>query len=109
MRKVGTIIAIIAGLLGVFVGGVTLIKGLSLSGPFSGIGLIFLLLVVIFGVVDFRNAQSWIPRALLIVCAIAGAILGDLLVLGFSVLAFLGGCIALFGPMIPGQKTTVSS
>ena len=46
---------------------------------------------------ELLGAKSKLPGALLMVCAVAGAVLGGTLVAVFMVLAFIGGLLATIG------------
>tara|TARA_A100001391_G_scaffold149645_2_gene107094 strand:- start:4868 stop:5230 length:363 start_codon:yes stop_codon:yes gene_type:complete len=106
MKKAGGIIALIAGIFGIIAAGATLLLGgiTSVSGVehadvvvglgWGGVGFSFLTIVL--GAVAM-GAKGPIPGILLILCAIAGAILGGTLVAIFMVLALIGGILALFG------------
>lgn len=106
MKKAGGIIAIIAGIFGIFAALATLTIG-GLGAAFEaknattvvylgwgGVGFSFLTIVL--GAICI-SATSKLPGILLIMCAIAGAILGGTLVALFMVLALVGGVLALFG------------
>tara|TARA_B100000378_G_scaffold54543_2_gene40258 strand:+ start:6607 stop:6984 length:378 start_codon:yes stop_codon:yes gene_type:complete len=106
MRKAGGIIALIAGIFGIFAAGATLLLGgiSSVSGAehagtvvglgWGGVGFSFLTIVL--GAVAM-GAKSPLPGVLLILCALAGAVLGGTLVAIFMALALIGGILALFG------------
>jgi hypothetical protein len=106
MQKAGGIIALIAGIFGVFAAALTLMVG-GLGAAFKadqaetvvGLGwggVLFSFLVIILGAVAM-GAKSKSPGALLILASIAGAILGGTLVAIFMVLAFVGGLLAMVG------------
>ncbi len=112
MKKAGGIIALISGIFGtiaalvtLFLGGVgTAVEagagigdtGSSAVLAFGFGGLIFSFLTIILAAVTM-GAKGRIPGILLIVCSIAGAILGGTFVAVCMVLAFVGGILALFG------------
>jgi hypothetical protein len=110
MKKAGGIIALIAGIFGVIAAFVTLMIG----GVGSAVaakdaqtvvmlgwgGVAFSFLTIVLGAVCMNAASRW-PGVLLIICAIAGAILGGTIVAIFMVLALVGGVLALFGKRTP--------
>ena len=106
MKTAGGIIALIAGVFGVFAAGATLLfggigAGLEAEGADTVIGLgwggvLFSFGTIILGAVAL-GSNSKVPGILLIICAIAGAILGGGLVAIFMVLALVGGVLALLG------------
>ncbi|KXO77724.1 hypothetical protein [Brucella anthropi] len=106
MQKAGGIIALVAGVFGVFAAIFTLAvggmgAGLEAEGASTVIGLgwggvAFSFLTIILGAVAL-GAKGRLPGILLMICAIAGAILGGTLVAVFMVLAFIGGLIGIFG------------
>lgn len=105
MQKAGGIIALVAGIFGVLAAIFTLLVGGLGAGleaenastviglGWGGIGFSFLTIVL--GAVTL-GAKSRIPGILLMICAVAGAILGGTIVAIFMVLAFVGGLLALF-------------
>lgn len=105
MQKAGGIIALVAGIFGVFaaiftlaVGGIG--AGLEAEGASTVVGLgwggvLFSFLTIVLGAVTL-GAKTRTPGLLLMICAVAGAILGGTIVAVFMVLAFIGGLIALF-------------
>lgn len=106
MRKAGGIIALIAGIFAVFAAGFTLLVG-GVAGAVEaenasmviGLGwggVLFSFLTIVLGAVAM-GAKSRMPGVLLILCAIAGAILGGTFVAIFMALALIGGILALFG------------
>jgi hypothetical protein len=106
MRKAGGIIALIAGIFGVFAAGATLIFG-GLGAAFEaesantviGLGwggVVFSFITIILGAIAL-GANSRIPGIFLIISAILGAILGGTLVAIFMVLALIGGILATIG------------
>lgn len=111
MKIAGGIIAIIAGLLGIvaavftlFVGGVGSAFESEGAGTIIGLGwggILFSLLVIVFGAVAIA-AKSRKPAIALMVCAVLGAILGGTFVAICMALALVGGIIAAVPkPRIP--------
>jgi hypothetical protein len=110
MKKAGGIIALIAGIFGIFAAGFTLLIGgvgsaadAQDANTVIGLGwggVIFSFLTIVLGAICL-GATSKVPAILLIICSIAGAILGGTLVAIFMVLAFIGGILALFGSKKP--------
>jgi hypothetical protein len=106
MKKAGGIVAIIAGIFGIFAAGFTLFiggvgKAVESEGASTVVGLgwggvLFSFLVIVFGAVAL-NSQSKVPGILLILSSLAGAILGGTFVAVFMVLSLIGGVLALFG------------
>lgn len=106
MKKAGGIIAIIAGIFGIFAAGATLLMGgvaaaVEAEGGNTVIGLgwggvLFSFLVIVFGAVAM-GAKTKKPGVLLIISSIAGAILGGTLVAIFMVLSLIGGILATIG------------
>ena len=106
MQKAGGVIALVAGIFGVFAAIITLLiggvgAGLEAEGasPVVGLGwggVAFSFLTIVLGAVAL-GAKGRLPGILLMVCAIAGAILGGTIVAIFMALAFVGGLIATFG------------
>ncbi|OYR09220.1 hypothetical protein [Brucella grignonensis] len=105
MQKAGGIIALVAGIFGVFAAIFTLAvggmgAGLEAEGASTVIGLgwggvAFSFLTIILGAVAL-GAKGRLPGILLMICAVAGAILGGTIVAVFMILAFIG-LIAAFG------------
>lgn len=105
MQKAGGIIALVAGIFGVFaaiftlaIGGIG--AGLEAEGASTVVGLgwggvAFSFLTIILGAVAM-GAKGRLPGILLMICAVAGAILGGTIVAVFMVLAFIGGVLAVF-------------
>jgi hypothetical protein len=106
MKKAGGIISLIAGIFGViaaiatmFIGGVGAAFGGEGAETVIGLGwggILFSFLTIIFGAIAM-NAKSKVSGILLIICAIAGAILGGTIVAIFMVLALVGGILAVIG------------
>ncbi|QFP63328.1 hypothetical protein [Brucella anthropi] len=106
MQKAGGIIALVAGIFGVFAAIFTLAiggmgAGLEAEGASTIIGLgwggvAFSFLTIILGAVTV-GAKGRLPGILLMICAVAGAILGGTIVAVFMALAFIGGLIAILG------------
>lgn len=103
MRKAGGIIALIAGIFAVFAAGFTLFTG-GLGAAFEAEGadtivllgwggVLFSFLTIVLGAVAI-GAKGRIPGVLIVVCAIAGAILGGTFVAIFMALAGIGGLLA---------------
>jgi hypothetical protein len=106
MKKAGGIIALIAGIFGIFAAGATLFIG-GIGGAFQadgastvvGLGwggIVFSFIVIILGAIAI-TAKSKVPGILLIISSIAGAILGGTLVAVFMVLSLVGGVLAVIG------------
>jgi len=114
MKKAGGIIALIAGIFSVISAGFTLLIGGAASafnaegaGTVVGLGwggVVFSFLVIIFGAICI-GAKSRVPGIILIICSIAGAILGGTLVAIFMALALIAGILATIGT----KKTLVDS
>lgn len=106
MQKAGGIIALVAGVFAVFAALATLLIGgigasVEVEGASSVIGLGwggvgFSFLTIILGAVAL-GAKGRTPGILLMICSVAGAILGGTLVAIFMVLAFIGGLLATIG------------
>ncbi|WP_273792812.1 hypothetical protein [Brucella anthropi] len=106
MQKAGGIIALVAGIFGVFAAIFTLAiggmgAGLEAEGASTIIrlgwgGVAFSFFTIILGAVAL-GARRRLPGILLMVCAVAGAILGGTIVAVFMALAFIGGLIATLG------------
>lgn len=106
MQKAGGIIALVAGIFGVFAAIFTLAvggmgAGLEAEGASTVIGLgwggvAFSFLTIILGAVAL-GARGRLPGILLMICAVAGAILGGTIVAVFMALAFIGGLIGTLG------------
>lgn len=106
MRKSGGIVALIGGVFGVIAAIFTLMIGgagaafqakdahVVLNLGWGGIAFSFL--TIILGAVCMNATSRW-PGVLLILCAIAGAILGGTFVAIFMTLALIGGFLALLG------------
>lgn len=115
MQKSGGIIGLIAGIFGVFaaiftlfVGGIG--AGLEAEGAKTVVGLgwggvLFSFLTIILGAVAM-GAKGRVPGILLMICAIAGAVLGGMIVAIFMALAFIGGLLATIGG---GKKPAVAA
>ena len=116
MQKAGGIIALVAGIFGVFAAIFTLAvggmgAGLEAEGASTIIGLgwggvAFSFLTIILGAVAI-GAKGRLPGILLMICAVAGAILGGTIVAVFMVLAFIGGLIATLGGKRQSPKAAV--
>lgn len=109
MRKAGGVIALIAGVLGLFAAAVTLLfggigKAFEVGGANTVIGLgwggiFFCFLTIIFGAIAI-NAKTRTPGVLIVISSILGAVLGGSLVAILMVLAFVGGVLAILDPKI---------
>jgi uncharacterized protein YecT (DUF1311 family) len=123
MYKAGGIIAIIAGIFGIFAAGFTLLFG-GLATAFKadggstvvalgwgGVGFSFL--TIIFGAMALSRVR-WAGIGI-IICAIAGAILGGTLVAVFMALSLIGGVLTLFSKtqehtmQVPIQGTSMAT
>jgi hypothetical protein len=114
MRKAGGIIALIAGIFGIFAAGITLMVGgvgsavkadnahMVVGLGWGGVGFSFL--VIVLGAVAM-GSNSRLPGMLLILASIFGAVLGGTLVAIFMLLAFVGGILASIG----GPKASAQS
>jgi len=106
MKKAGGIIGLVAGVFGViaavftlFVGGVCGALEAEGAGTVIGLGwggLAFSFLAIVFGAVAIWT-KSMVPGILLILCAVAGAILGGTIVAITMILALIGGILAVVG------------
>lgn len=106
MRKAGGIIALIAGIFAVFAAGATLFvggvgsafqaEGASTVVALGWGGVIFSFLCIVLGAVAI-GTRSRLVGILLIVCSLAGAVLGGTLVAIFMALALIGGLLATIG------------
>ena len=111
MRKAGGIVALIAGIFAVLAAGFTLFVGgvggaLEAEGAdtvigFGWGGLLFAFITIVLGAVAM-GARSRVPGILIVICSIAGAILGGTIVAIFMALAVIGGILAI----IPARQTT---
>jgi hypothetical protein len=116
MRKAGGIIALIAGVFAVIAAVITLLIGgtgsvLNTKGADTVVmlgwgGVAFSFLTIVLGAVCMISTTRW-PAGLLIICSLAGAVLGGTLVAIFMVLAFIGGMLGLFG-RTPAPATAVA-
>ena len=110
MRVAGGVIALIAGIFGIFSAGATLLVGglgsaLNGEGASTVIGLgwggvLFSFLTIILGAIAI-GVKSKIPGILLIICSLAGVVLGGTLVAIFMVLALIGGILVTIGARKP--------
>jgi len=117
MKKAGGIIALIAGIFGIiaaiatmFIGGVGAAFGGEGAETVIGLGwggILFSFLTIIFGAIAM-NAKSKVPGISLIICAIAGSILGGTFVAIFMVLALIGGILTVIGNLLMPSKPSVS-
>jgi hypothetical protein len=110
MQKAGGIVALVAGIFGVFAAFVTLMVGglgsaFEAEGASTVVGLgwggvLFSFLTIVLGAVAM-GAKSRTPGALLIISSVCGAVLGGTFVALFMVLAFIGGILATIGVKKP--------
>ena len=110
MKKAGGIISLIAGIFGViaaigtlFLGGVASAFEAEGSGTVVGLGwggLIFSFLVIILGALTL-GAKTKTVGVFLILCSLAGIILGGTFVAIFMVLSLIGGILAVIGTKKP--------
>jgi hypothetical protein len=113
MGKAGGIIALIAGVFGVIAGFATLMVGgvatvveadrADLVVGLGWGGVVFSFLTIVLGAVAV-GSRSRIPGLLLILCALAGAVLGGTLVAIFMALALIGGILAVLQPAAPAAE-----
>jgi len=106
LQKAGGIIGLIGGIFGVLAAVVTLLTGgkasafdvdnASLVIVSGWAGIFFSFLSIIFAAVTI-SSESKAPGIFLIICAIAGALLGGTFVAVFMVLALVGGALAAIG------------
>lgn len=113
MRKAGGIIALIAGIFAVFAAGFTLFTG-GFGAAFEAEGadtivnlgwggVVFSFLIIVLGAIAI-GAKGRIPGVLIVVCAIAGAVLGGALVAIFMALAGIGGLLAAVAALESSQS-----
>jgi hypothetical protein len=113
MQRAGGIVALIAGIFGVLAAGMTLFiggVGGALEAESAGTvvmlgwgGVAFSFLTIVLAAVAMGANSRW-PGVLLILCAIAGAILGGTLVAVFMALALIGGILAMLGRRAPSDR-----
>ena len=106
MRKAGGIIALIAGIFGIFAAGITLLVGgigsavqadsAHLVVGLGWGGVAFSFIVIVLGAVAM-GSNSRVPGLLLVVASLVGSILGGTLVAIFMLLALVGGILAAIG------------
>lgn len=106
MRKAGGIIALIAGIFAVIAAVFTLMIGGAATAveakdaqtvvALGWGGVFFSFLTIVLGAVCMGATSRW-PGLLLIICALAGIVLGGSFVALFMALALIGGVLALFG------------
>ena len=106
MKKAGGIIGLVAGIFGVIAAVATLFFGglgaaMEAEGANTVVGLgwgglAFSFLAIVLGAVALA-ARSMVPGILLIICALAGAVLGGTIVAIAMVLALVGGILATIG------------
>lgn len=117
VRKAGGLVALIAGIFAVMAALLTLVlggagKAVDARNADTVImlgwgGVAFSFLTIVLGAVCMSATSRW-PGVLLIVCALAGAVLGGTLVALFMALALIGGNLALFGRKSPSVVATAS-
>lgn len=117
MRKAGGIIALIGGIFAVLAALFTLVvggagKAFDANGADTVLmlgwgGVVFSFLTIVLGAVCMGAKSRW-PGVLLIICALAGAILGGTFVALFMVLALAGGILALFGKGTAGASVAAA-
>lgn len=110
MQKAGGIVALVAGVFAVLAAFVTLFIGgvggaVDAEGADTIIllgwgGVFFSFACIVMGAVAM-NSISRVPGILLIICALAGGILGGTLVAIFMALALVGGILAIMGRRKP--------
>lgn len=106
MKMSGGIIALIAGIFGIFAAGATLLLGgigsaVEADGANTVVGLgwggvFFSFVVIVLGAVAI-GVKSKVPGVLLIISSLAGAILGGTLVALFMFLSLIGGILVVIG------------
>lgn len=107
MRKAGGIIGIIAGIFALLAAFVTLfIGGLGAAFQAQGAiaivglgwgGVFFAFMTIVFGAICLATTAR-IYGIVLMLCALAGAVLGGTLVAVFMILALMGGILASLSP-----------
>lgn len=117
MKKAGGIIGLVAGIFGViaavatlFFGGLAGAMEAEGAGTVVGLGwggLAFSFLVIVLGAVAM-GARSMVPGILLIVCSLAGAVLGGSIVAIAMVLALAGGVLVILGVRSEAKATVKS-
>ena len=105
MKKAGGIVALIAGIFGVIAAVLTLFTGgiasaVEAEGAETVVllgwgGVVFSFLTIVLGAVAI-GAKGRLVGVLLILCAIAGAVLGGTIVAICMALALIGGLLVLF-------------
>lgn len=118
MKKAGGIVAIIAGVFGVFAAGFTLLVGglgaafeAEGSGTVVGLGwggVLFSFAVIVLGAIAI-GAKNKTPGILLILSSIVGVFLGGTFVAVFMVLALIGGILATIGAKPVGGREELAS
>lgn len=112
MKKAGGIIVLIAGIFGVIMALVTLFLGgvgsaFDAEGSNTVVGLgwggvLFSFIDIILGAIGM-GAKKKTVGVLIIICSIAGAILGGTLVAIFMALSLIGGILVLIGSKNPKE------
>lgn len=115
MKKAGGIIGLVAGIFGVIAAVATLFfGGLGAAVETEGAqtvvglgwgGLAFSFVTIVFGAVAM-GARSMVPGILMIICAVAGAVLGGTIVAIAMVLALIGGILATIGARSQAKLAT---
>lgn len=120
MTKAGGIIAIIAGIFGIFAAGATLFiggvgrsveaEGASLVVGLGWAGVFFSFLAIIFGALSI-NTTTKNPGVFLIISSIVGIVLGGKLVAIFMLLSLIGGILVTKGvkspPAVPATVVSI--
>lgn len=115
MKKAGGIIGLVAGIFGVIAAVATLFFGglgaaMEAEGAQTVVGLgwgglAFSFATIVLGAVAM-GARSMVPGILLIICAVAGAMLGGTIVAIAMVLALIGGVLATIGAKSQAKAAT---
>jgi len=118
VKKAGGIIGLVAGIFGVIAAVATLFFGglgaaVEAEGASTVVGLgwggmVFSFLTIVLGAVAI-GARSMVPGILLIICAVAGAVLGGTIVAIAMVLALIGGILATIGARSQAKAATDSA
>ncbi|MGO9446870.1 MAG: hypothetical protein ACLPXB_19145 [Thiobacillaceae bacterium] len=119
MRKVGAIIGIVAGACGVLEAAMTqlfgiLVTAFPIDNPQAAVaagwgGVFFAFMVIVFGGLAFRRPKG--AGIGLILCSMAGALLGNIVLVSCMALASIGGllCLARRKGPAPAQPSAVSA
>ncbi len=118
MKKAGGIVALVAGIFGVFPAVITLLFGglgsaLEAEGAdtligFGWGGLLFSFLTIVLGAVAV-GVERKIVGVLIVVSSLAGAMLGGTFVAICMALALVGGILIIFAPKVKSSKNSSSS